>query len=159
MTSDSLQLLKQLAPPVPPAYAGGPAAPGTPPLEHQQFDALLARAAQGLIESGRPVTTKLESSAPLDESQMRRLASAADRAEALGARRALMLIDGRGFVLDVSNRQLAAELSPDPPSQSFNLDAALYVAGVQSSPPLAPPAGVAPPAVTDQIESARSARA
>ena len=85
--------------------------------------------------------------------------AAADQAEALGARRALMLIDGRGFVLDVSNRQLAAELSPDPSSRSFNLDAALYVADVQSSPPLPPPAGVAPPAVTNQIESARSARA
>lgn len=156
MAADSLHLLRQLEPIVRPAYADAQPGKGTVPLEQQPFGELLASASAGLIESGRPVTAHAQATGRLDPAQLSRLASAADRAEAAGARQALLLVDGRGFVLDVANRQITAELSADSPATMFHLDTAMYVAGDgdAGSVPLPPPGGVAPPAVARQLEAA-----
>ncbi len=154
MTSDSLQLLKQLEPIVRPAYAGG-SAPPTGALENQPFDELLARARQGQVASGRTVTA--DRAGELSGEQVARLSSAADLAEASGAQRALLLMDGRGLLLDVASRVISAELSADDTSRLANLDAAVYVPGDDdaSSPALlAPPSGVAPPGVGRQLDAA-----
>jgi hypothetical protein len=159
MTIDPNILLKQLEPAVRPSYAGartgGPAAP----LEHQPFDELLARAARGGIESGRPVSAAYETPEPLSPQQIERLSSAADLVEATGAQRALLLVDGRGLVLDIPSRTLSADLSADAASRVVSLDAAMYVAGESDEsrgPVLPPPGGVAPRGVAEQIDAVKS---
>jgi len=131
MAIDPIQLLKKLEPAVRPASAPS-AAPGPEaPLEQRSFDDLLALVSTGSLHSGRPVTVaggaRLKES--LDGSQLDRLTAAADLAEAAGARQAVMLLDGRGLVLDVAARRLTAELGPDPARPLMNIDAAVYVAG------------------------------
>ena len=160
MTIDSNILLRQLEPAVRPAYAGAPSTRPAAPLEHQPFDELLARASEGLIASGRPVSAQFAATEPFTGEQLARLSAAADLAEAAGATRALLLMDGRGLVLDVPTRTLAAELSADAASRVTRLDAAVFVAGdgaESTTVPLSPPGGVAPRAVGEQLDAARQA--
>ncbi len=131
-----------------------------PGLADQSFDELLTLAARGAIESGRRVQMTFEPKETLDDQQITRLSAAADLAEASGARRAMTLIDGRGFVLDVAQRTLTAELSAGAGSRFVHeLDAAIYVPSddEQETEPLGPPAPHMPPlAVARQIASAQS---
>ncbi len=159
MTADPAQLLRQLEPAVRPAFASGPAARPRTPLEHQRFDELLAQAAQGSVRSGRGVGYAYPVAEQLDDAQTARLATAADLAEASGAQQALMLIDGRGMVLDVPNRLLTGELSAHGSSRLVKIDAAVYVANDDEEggdAPLVLSGGIAPPAVARQIEAAHS---
>jgi len=129
MSLNSAQLLKQLEPAVRPALAPASSARQNAALETQSFERLLSLASQGAIHSGRQIDVQCEAVPPLAASQLERLAAAADQAQAAGAKHALMLIDGRGFVLDVQNRALTAELSNDPASRLANIDAAMFVPG------------------------------
>lgn len=161
MAVDPTHLLKQLEPVVRPGFALGPAARPHAPLEDQGFDELLKLASQGSVHSGRAVTDASGATEKLDEQQMARLAAAADLAEASGARQALLLIDGRGLILDVPNRALTAQLSADESSRVVNIDAAVYVAAddeERDDAVLVLPEGIAPPAVAQQIEAAWRAR-
>ncbi len=155
MTSDPLQLLKQLEPVVRPAYAGGAGAQPTAGVEHGRFEELLARARQGRIESGRTVSADYQAGEALTRGQLSRLSAAADLAEASGAQRAMLLMDGRGLLLDVAGRSLTGELSTDDASRFVSLDAAVYVPGEnqETAAPVAPPTGVAPPGVAEQIDA------
>jgi hypothetical protein len=160
MTTDPNILLRQLEPAVRPAYAGAPSQRPAAPLEHQPFDELLAKAARGLVESGRTVSAGFAAAEPFTTEQVARLSAAADLAEAAGATRALLLMDGRGLVLDVPGRTLAGELSADAASQVTGLDAAVFVAGdsaASTAVPLSPPGGIAPPAVGEQLDAAGQA--
>ena len=160
MTLDSAQLLRQLEPVVRPGFIPSSPAPARPSLADQSFDELLALASRGAIESGRRVQMTFEPTETLDDQQITRLSAAADLAEASGARRAMTLIDGRGFVLDVEQRTLTAELSAGAGSRFVDeLDAAIYVPGAdeQDAELLGPPAArMPPPAVARQIASAQS---
>jgi hypothetical protein len=158
MNTSSAQLLKQLEPAVRPGIA--PAArsvrPGAP-FEAQGFDQLLALAKQGQIHSGRQIETAFEPSPPLSAAQLERLASAADQAEAGGAKRALMLIDGRGFVMDVASRTLVSELNSDANAAVLDIDAAIHVpAELNASPGTLklPGDGFIPPSVFKQLSTA-----
>jgi hypothetical protein len=128
---NSIDLLRRLEPAVRPHAP--PIAPQSPGLfDAQPFEALLAQAFAGEMRSGRAVIdhpSGLEP--PLERAQLERLALAADRAEAAGARRALMMIDGRALVLDVESRAIAAELSDRSPATVLSVDAAMLVPGVQ----------------------------
>ncbi len=161
MTLDPSQLLRQLEPAVRPVFGPGSVAPTRPGLADQSFQQLLTLASQGAIESGRQVQLAFEPIQTLDDEQIARLSTAADRAEASGAKRAMMLIDGRGFLLDVEQRALIAELSGGADSRYANgLDAAVYVPSPddQETEPLRPPVAQMPPAgVAQQIADARSA--
>jgi hypothetical protein len=157
MTSDPNILLKQLEPAVRPAYAGAHKATPAAPLEQRPFDELLALASQGLVDSGRSVSVDYAAAEALTGDELSRLSAAADVAEAAGARKALLLMDGRGLVLDVPTRTLSAELSADESSRVTGLDTAVYVGNeaVESAPaPLKPPGGVAPAAVGRQLDLA-----
>ncbi len=161
MTLDPAQLRRQLEPVVRPGLAPSVPAPARPGLADQSFGELLALASRGGIESGRRVQVTFEPNETLDDQQITRLSAAADLAEASGARRAMTLIDGRGFVLDVEQRTLTAELLAGAGSRFVHeLDAAIYVPGAdeQETEPLGPPAARMPPsAVARQIASAQSA--
>ncbi len=155
MTTDSLQLLKLLEPAVRPACAPSGPARGAVPIEHQRFDELLEAAQKGSLASGRAVTLGFRASRELTSEQMARFASAADLAEASGAQRALVLLEGRGYLLDVPRRVLSGELSTDAASRVIAVDAAVYAAGDVPAARLGPPGGVAHRAVGDQLDNAR----
>ncbi len=153
--TDPSFLLRKLEPAVAPSYLTAPATRPTAPLEHLRFDELLAEARAGRVASGRAVSTACDGSEALSPQQLDRLAGAADLAEASGANRAMLLLDGRAMVLDVPTRTISGELSLS--SQIEKLDAAVYVPaeGEQEPPrPLGPPGGVAPRGVAEQIENA-----
>lgn len=159
MVLNATQLLKNLQPAVLPAGAPFGGSKPQAALESQSFDQLLSMAARGTVHSGRQVELGLEPTPPLSASQLERLASAADQAEAAGAKHALMLIDGRGFVLDVANRKLTAELSNASGAAVQGVDAALFVPNDHDAllgELLKPPgSGVIPSAVAKQIVAAQ----
>ena len=153
--TDPSFLLRKLEPAVAPSYLTAPAAKPNAPLEHLPFDELLAEARAGQLSSGRTVSAGFE----LSPQQLDRLAGAADLAEASGASRAMLLLDGRAMVLDVSTRTISGELSLS--SQIERIDAAVYVPaeGEQEPPkPLGPPSSVAPRGVAEQIANADQRR-
>ncbi len=154
--TDSIQLLRQLEPAVRPGQARTPTNRGSAAIEHQSFDQLMAQAARGEMESGRTTRLAFEPGEELDEQQIQRLSAAADRAEAAGARRALMMMDGRGFIMDVDQRTLTAELSFDS-AINVGVDAAVFVptGDERASTIVGPPGPNLPPlAVARQIDAA-----
>lgn len=161
MIRNSIQLLKKLAPPVRPDYAGADKTLPQNPMETQSFGQLLALVSDGSIKSDRVVTVSFEAKSELTDTQLARLATAADTAEASGAHTALMLIDGRGFVLDVGDRQLLRELEGDEGDQLVKIDAAVYVADPEADGTgtlKLPGTGMIPAVVADQIEQVYEAR-
>ena len=160
MNVDPTQLLRQLEPAIRPGHVSTPPAPGRPGLADQSFDQLLALASSGSIESGRQVQLAFEPKETLDAQQIERLSTAADLAQASGARQAMMLIDGRGLMLDVEQRTVTAELSSTAQSRLVSeIDAAIYVPGPdeQETDPLRPPmTRMPPPEVARQIAAAHS---
>ncbi len=157
--TDPSFLLRQLEPAVAPSYLTAPVTKPNAPLEHLRFDELLAAAQVGRMASGRAVSAAYEGGEALSPQQLERLAGAADLAEASGAQRAMLLVDGRALVLDVPTRTISGELSFS--SRIERLDAAVYVPaeGEQEQPkPLGPPGSVAPRAVAEQIANADQRR-
>ena len=158
MPVDPLQLLRKLEPPVRPRHA--PAARGAvaTPIERLSFENLLSLVSAGGVRSDRPVVVAGDVSltADLDSGQLDRLAVAADLAEASGVRRAVMLLDGRGLIVDVADRRVSSELTPGRDRPVTDIDAAVYVAGdddVESAPP---PVPLAPGLVPPMLGPARS---
>jgi hypothetical protein len=122
----SYDLLRRLTPVAPPvSVPDGDSAPTL--FESRTFDQLLGQVVRGEIRSDRPVQCSCELQPPLTSGQMQRLADAGDRAEASGARSALMMIDGRGLVVDVAERVVRAEVLPDDARGVWRVDAALVV--------------------------------
>lgn len=156
MTIDASQLLRQLEPAVRPGTAPARLGKGQATLENQSFNELLSLASKGSIASGRQVNCNCDVNEQLDNEQIDRLSAAADRAEATGAQKVLMLMDGRGFVMDISKRTVEAELSVEHQTSIFkNIDTAIYVPaeGEQPQSILGPPGNrIAPPGVLQQQE-------
>jgi hypothetical protein len=136
MTSDPTFLLRQLSPAVLPAAV--PAAAPRPTLDRLGFDELLSQARDGTLASGRSLAVGFRPAEALTPSQLDRLAAAADMAEACGAKRALLLLDGKGLLLDVPARTLTGQLL----NGTVNVDTALFAGGEQGPLPL--PGAVAP---------------
>ncbi|MHC5113480.1 MAG: hypothetical protein ACYTGP_03515 [Planctomycetota bacterium] len=160
MTIDAARLLRKLEPPVRPVGTHGVATPPRP-FEQQGFDELLSLVSTGGVRSERTVTVIDEKrlGEPLTEADLERLASAADIAEASGARRAVMLMDGRGLVMNIADRLVTGELSQDPAQRLVDLDAAVYVAGDDeddsaAATPALPGTGLVPPAIARQLAAA-----
>lgn len=161
MVFKSIQLLKRLEPSIRPAYAGVDTTAPRSMLENQSFDQLLSLVSDGTMRSGRPVTIDFEPAEEINDEQLERLSSAADLAESAGAQRALMLIDGRGIVLDVFGRRLVNEIAQPEQDQVVPLDAAVYVAGederAMNGAIRFPGTGLVPPVVVKQIQLAQKA--
>lgn len=156
MALSAAQLLKGLEPAVRPIPIAPPhATSARATFESQSFGELLALAKSGGIDSSRDVQLGFDAQPPLEPAQLDRLAHAADQAEAAGAQQALMMIDGRSFVLDVESRTLTAEISQSTPVQAVNIDTVLFVENADSShgaialPP--PSAGVMHPAIASKL--------
>jgi hypothetical protein len=129
MVLDPQALLRRLEPAV---RRGGPAPAiqRVPGIAEAGFGDLLTMVASGRIRSDRAVFVAPDAAIepPLDESQLERLAAAADEAEAAGARRAIMLLDGRGIVMDLAGRRIDAEARPGS-GPLTDIDAAVAVPG------------------------------
>ncbi len=136
MTTDPTFLLRQLSPAVLPAAV--PAASPRPTIDRQGFDELLAQARAGVLASGRSLAVGFRPAEALTGGQLDRLAAAADMAEAFGAKRALLLLDGKGLLLDVPARTLTGQLMEGAAS----VDIALFAGGEEG--PLPMPGAVAP---------------
>jgi hypothetical protein len=92
--------------------AGAPASPR--PLRPDQvagadFGTLLQAAREQGLASGREVTVARGCGVTLTDEQLKTLAAAADRAEAQGATRALVMMDGKALKLDVAMREVTGE--------------------------------------------------
>jgi pimeloyl-ACP methyl ester carboxylesterase len=162
MTVDPRQLLKRLEPPVRPGGAPAWGRPGRAPIEGQRFDDLLTLVSRGEIDSTRPVESRLMDDAALSDEQLARLASAADLAQANGARRAVMFIDGRALLMDVAARNIEDELTAEPSHRLFEIDAAVLVASGED-PPFSPAAshlrwGAPLPPLAPTVESAQDSQ-
>lgn len=105
MTTDAATLLRALSGASPGSPAGAAARSGAAPGV-VSFAGLLEKARAGELSSGAPVTVARGAAVDLSEDQLRRLSIAADRAEAAGATRALVLIDGMALKLDVGVREV-----------------------------------------------------
>lgn len=124
--SDALQMLKRLAPPVAPVEVGPP--PATPStIGSASFDQLLLLSASGRVSSERSIRVEAALQEPLEAAQLQRLADAADLAERHGARRALMLLDNRALVLEISARSITRELEADKTDTIHAVDTAVQV--------------------------------
>ena len=158
MPVDPLQLLRKLEPPVRPPHAPAARGTGATPLEHRSFDDLLSLVSRGGVQSDRPVAVAGDVSltAELDSGQLDRLAAAADLAEASGVRRAVMLLDGRGLIVDVADRRVSDELTPGRDRPVTDIDAAVYVAGDDDIEAATPPVPLAPGLVPPVLAAARS---
>ncbi len=154
----SAQLLKLLEPAVRPSIAPPVSQKVQGSFESQSFDQLLAQAKKGSVHSGRQLEVACECQPPLEPSQLERMADAADQAQAAGAKRALLMVDGRGFVLDVASRSIVAEATADQAKSIQKTDAVVFVpADVQGLPGILKPpvAPNVPAAVVKQLQSLR----
>ncbi len=133
MSVGPLALLRLLSGGIGAAIRAGSGAPAGAPAE-TDFAALLEKAGKGEVESGLSVTVDEGAGVKLTDDQLARLAVAADRAEAQGATRALVLIDGMALRLDVGMRQVtgAADLKGNTPLTG--IDAVISVPGTEASP-------------------------
>jgi hypothetical protein len=113
-------LLRMLASP-------GAATAAPAPTSHDPsspaFAALLEKARAGEVSSGREVSIATSANLKLTPDQLQRLAVAADRAEAQGATRAVVLIDGQALRLDVTMREITGSVDLAVPGVFTNIDA------------------------------------
>jgi hypothetical protein len=136
MSAQGAELLKLLQSTTTPQVRPGNAAPRKG-LGALDFASLLQSAQSGQIASGREVTLSKNSGVNLSADQLHRLSAAADRAEAMGASRALVLMDGQALTLDVSSREVTGQIDPQSGGLLNGIDAVLGVppvAGHDASP-------------------------
>lgn len=96
-------------------------------LAGSSFGELLGKARSGSISSGLPVKVAPGVELPLNSEQLTRIAAAADRAEASGASRALVVIDGLQLRLDVGVRTITGYAQPGELGVLTGIDAIVHV--------------------------------
>jgi len=84
--------------------------------------------------SGLPVTVAGSSGVELTNEQLARVAQAADKAEAQGAQRALVMIDGQALQLDVGVRQITGKVDLNATDVLPGIDAVVWASGQSSGP-------------------------
>lgn len=137
--SNAIDLLKSLAG-VHASRVGGTAgtaqsATNAVAEDGQSFAALLEQARSGEIESGVPLRVPSHLGVELDGSQMKRMMKALDQAEAQGAGRAVVMMDGKGYTVDVGTRTLTGVIDMNDPSTTGVLDGvdAVVIAAADAS--------------------------
>lgn len=97
------------------------------------FATLLEQAKSGEIVSGVPIRVPSTLGVELSRDQAERLSQAADRAEASGAGRAMILMDGKGYNVDVATRTLTGVVDMNSPSVLAGIDAVVVAANAGGS--------------------------
>lgn len=91
------------------------------------FASLLKQAQSGQLASGREVTIAKGAGVNLSDDQIKRISAAADLAEAQGATRALVMIDGMTLKLDVSMREVTGTADLKKSTVLTGIDAVIDV--------------------------------
>jgi hypothetical protein len=140
MTNDPASLLRALGSGIRPAgldASRSQAASGL--VEGASFQQMLREASDGQVSSDRPIRVSRHAGVDLTPSQLNRLAAAADRAEAAGATKALVMIDGMVLQMDVGLRTITGKADTNATKVLSGVDAVLTVAPeageLQNQPP------------------------
>ena len=143
---------------VPTAGASSPIGPDG------DFANALARAESGDLTSNAPIKIAKGLDLKLSEGQLARLSGVADRAEAQGAGRAIVLIDGQALTLDVASRTITGRADINSTQIHAGTDAVITVAPENSQPSaalLGPPsagaATLANPSLLKSLSTPKSA--
>jgi hypothetical protein len=150
MSIDPRQLLRRLEPAVRPAGPG--VARARTSAADGAFVELLSLAQDGGVESAREL--ELADGATLEPSTLAHVARALDLAEGRGARRAVVVAEGRTFIADVPSRRLE-RLETRDDFIFEEVDAAIAIRGDTASfthRPLGPRA-LPPREIAEQFES------
>ena len=102
------------------------------------FDDLLAQARQGGVQSKARVKIGKGLDIQLTPSQLERVGAAADVAQANGANRALVLVDGRAYRVDVATRTIIGEAVATQTAAMADIDAVVTAPAADGA---APPSG------------------
>lgn len=151
--SDLLRLLSSQATP---GVAPGPvAAPGQPGAI--DFAKLLDQAKTGHLSSGREVTIGKGAPVQLSDDQLKRISAAADLAEAQGATRALVMIDGQALKVDVAMREVTGAVDLAAQGVLTGIDAVVQVpsAAGSTAAPTAVTSGIANPTLLSLLANQR----
>jgi len=89
---------------------------------------MLDKASTGGVSSDLPIRVSRHAGIDLTPSQLNRLAAAADRAEAAGASKALVLIDGMVLQMDVGLRTITGKADTSATRVLNGVDAVVTVA-------------------------------
>lgn len=108
------------------------------------FAALLEKARGGALGSGLGVEIEPATGLQLTEDQMRRLEATADLATAQGARRAVVLLDGKALVLDVEQRRVLEAHDVDTVPALAGIDAVVGAAAPAAAEPALGLSGLTP---------------
>lgn len=114
---------------------------GRADLSSAGFAELLGLARRGEVSSGRDVTIDPGVNVDLTPDQRSALAAAADRAEAAGLNRALVIVGGRGLVLDVASRSVTATTDITSPTVLSQIDGVVSAGAAGDRPASAPAPG------------------
>jgi hypothetical protein len=148
MGISSNDLLRTLGAGIRPAaestVAGGPKL-----IEGQSFDQLLKLAKDGEMSSGVPIRIDARTGLKLTPQQSARLAKAADEAEAQGAARAVVLIDGQALTMDVATRTITGKVDTSKANTLADVDAVISVPPDESG--AGNPIGVLPKAALSSL--------
>lgn len=98
------------------------------PTDGPGFEQLLRDAQGGSISSGIPVRVSPQAGVSLSPSQLARLSGAADRAEAAGAGRALVMMDGMALTMDVGTRTITGTADASSTKVLSGVDTVVTVA-------------------------------
>jgi hypothetical protein len=158
MTIDPRQLLRRLEPAVRPVggpAAGSPVGSGRASVADGAFTELLDLARQGGVESAR--TPELADGATLEPATLAQVARALDLAEARGARRAVVVAEGRSFIADIASRRLE-RLETRDDFIFEEVDAAIAIRGESAtySARALGPRALPPREIAEQFESSSS---
>lgn len=135
--SESIDLLRSLAG-THAVRAAAAASPGIaqgsiPSVGTDSFASLLEQARSGKVDSGVPLRIPSQLGLNLNASQVERLMKAADQAEAQGAGRALVMMDGMGITLDVATRTVTGTVDASHPGVLEGIDAVVVAAADPAS--------------------------
>lgn len=91
--------------------------------------------APGLRFSGHAARRMSDRKIELSDTELRRLENATDEAAAKGAREALMMMDGRSFIVSVRDRMVVTAMTRDEAANAVytNIDTAVIVAAQDGS--------------------------
>lgn len=140
MAESAINLLRALG------AAGGPVRPGAntaTPVNNTDFEALLSSAQAGTLESGLRVAVEPQAGVTLTDQQIDALSTAADRAEALGLSKVLVLTGGPALELDVASRRVTGVVRFDKQTPLTGFDGVFRINGKpeQTNPALGLPGG------------------
>ncbi len=93
------------------------------PVEGASFQELLERVKAGTLREGEPIRMGVGADVELTPDQLERLGEAAAELEKSGARRAVILLDGRAIEYDIEQRAVIREIDPADTAALAGIDA------------------------------------